>query len=121
MATFLRKTAQAFTVFIIGIILQWIGYIPNIEQQANVKLGIKLLFSCAPMIFIILAFVFASKYSMTEEKYYILKNEINRRKNGGSADDVDENVKSICEELTGLKYNKLWNDISYKNNKTVTM
>lgn len=118
MATLLRKTAQAVTVFIIGVLLQWIGYVPNVEQMPNVKLGIKLMFSCAPMVFIIIAFLFANKYSMTEEKYYILMDEIKRRKNGGKAEEVDIKVKQICEELTGLEYMNLWQDKSNINKNT---
>ncbi|MFZ5354141.1 MAG: MFS transporter [Bacillota bacterium] len=108
MATLLRKMAQAVTVFVIGIILQWSGYIPNVEQTQFVKTVIKVLFSIAPIICIVLGVVFAGMYKMTEGKYKLLKAEIDRRKNGGAAASVKDESKNICEELTGISYEKLW-------------
>jgi oligogalacturonide transporter len=108
MATFFRKMAQAITIFLIGVALQWSGYIPNVEQAQLTKLVIKLMFSIAPIILIVLALFFASKYKLTEEKYNILKAEILRRKQGGKAKEADAQSRKVCEELTGLSYEKLW-------------
>ena len=108
MATLLRKMAQAITIFLIGIILQWAGYVPNVEQSEAAKLTIKLLFSIAPLIFIVLAVYFSQKYKMTEESYNLLKLEIERRRSGGEASEVSAECRGVCEVLTGAKYEELW-------------
>ena len=109
MATLLRKAARSITILVIGLVLQRIGYVANIEQAEHVKTGIKLLFSLSPIIFLLLALYFTSKYKMTEEKYLILTEEIKRRKSGGLKEQVERRTQEVCEELTGLPYEKLWN------------
>lgn len=110
MATFLRQAANAITMLMVGIVLNWVGYIPNKKQVLSSLIGIKVLFSIAPILFIVLALYFARNYTMTEDKYNVLMKEIKRRKRGGKAEDVTNRVRRVCEELTGLSYEKLWNN-----------
>lgn len=106
MSTFIRKVAQAISVFLIGVFLKVFGYVPNVVQNARVILGIKLLFAIAPVIFITFALFFASKYKMTEKKYNILMKEVlNRRDNKAPGTDLE--TIAVCEELTGISYGKL--------------
>ncbi|MFA9397643.1 MAG: MFS transporter [Clostridiaceae bacterium] len=107
MSTLLRKIAQAISVFIIGVILDTIGYIPNVVQKSSTIIGIKLIFALAPIFFIAISLYFSTQYKMTEEKYEILRNEVARRKNNQGA-STDDNTIKICEELTGVSYDKLW-------------
>lgn len=107
MATFLRKVAQAISVFLIGVILGMIGYKANVTQTEGVILGIKLMFGIAPVIFISLSLFFASKYKMTEKKYDILMKEIKNRKDSGQVSSDKETIK-VLEELTGISYDKLF-------------
>ncbi|WDC85292.1 MFS transporter [Caloramator sp. mosi_1] len=89
MATLLRKIANGITIAFIGIMLQFIGYKrPTIvgqivEQSPSTIIGIKILFSIVPILFILLTIYFASKYSMTQERHQILISEIERLKTGG--------------------------------------
>ncbi len=106
MSTLIRKIAQAVTLFLIGVLLDVIGYVPNVTQTSSTVLGLKLIFAVGPMIFIIMALYFATKYKMTEDKYDILKNEIDRRKNN-MGPSKDANTIKVCEELSGIKYDKL--------------
>ena len=114
MATFLRKVANSISIGIIGIALQLIGYVSPetpgslVIQSSTTQLGIRLLFSLVPIFFMLLAIYFSNKYPITEEKYNILRQEIERRKSGGLASDIDEEVLKVCEELTGCSYNTLW-------------
>lgn len=106
MATFIRKIAQAASVFFIGIILDVMGYVPDVEQAAGTVTGIKILFAIAPIIFILLALFFASKYKMTEEKHTILMDELVARR-ANKKHTADKNTQTVCEELTGIKYEDL--------------
>lgn len=106
MATFIRKIAQALSVFAIGIVLDLIGYVPDIQQSDGAILGIKLLFALAPIAFILLSLFFASRYRMTEEKHRIIIEEIERRKREKNP-STDEEVIETCEELTGIEYERL--------------
>lgn len=118
MATFLRKMANGLAIGLIGLLLQWIGYVKPQEvggvatQSAFTTYGIKCLFGIVPILFILLAIHFAKKYCITEEKYAVLMKEIDRRKNYGEASRVDENTRKVCEELTGHSYEKLWNSVN---------
>lgn len=112
--TFFRKISNGLNIAVIGILIQVFGYItPSVSGQVVVQktstvMAIKLLFGIVPIIFIYISLYFAKKYNVTEEKYDIFTAEIQRRKNGGLADDVDEHTKKICEEVTGLDYTLLW-------------
>ena len=106
MSTLIRKVAQAVSVFIIGVVLEQIGYIANIEQSASTVLGIRLLFFIGPVLFMIIAFITSSRYKMTEKRHDVLMNEIASRKNGAEPSQ-DAEVIEICEDLTGVKYSRL--------------
>ncbi len=110
MVTFIRQLSLALTVFLIGVVLEWTGYVPNVEQSGMTKMMIQILFSIVPIVFIFLSIFFSTKYKMTDAKYKILKDEIARRRAGGIKEEVAAETKSVCEELTGLSYNKLWNE-----------
>ncbi len=110
MVEFLRQLAFAITVFIIGLILQWTGYIPGAEQNTLTKDVIRTLFVVAPIILIGFSIFFATRYKITEEKYKLLKSEINRRKAGEPAKDVTPEARAVCEELSGLPYKNLWDN-----------
>lgn len=106
MSTLIRKMAQAVSVFIIGVVLEQIGYVANVTQEASTITGIKLLFFVGPVIFMIIAFIASSRYKMTEDKHKILMDEIAARKNGQQPSNQSE-VIAVCEELTGIDYKAL--------------
>lgn len=109
MSTLLRKTAQAISVALIGVYLDIIHYVPNTVQTDFARNGIKYIFMFGPLLFIVLAIIFVLRYPMTEEKHSILMNEIVSRKINKIV-STDSKVISICEELTGLKYDSLATD-----------
>ncbi len=106
MSTFIRKIAQATSVFLIGVALDLLGYVPDVAQSDGTILGIKLLFAIAPIVFIMLALFFSSKYKMTEKKHTILMEELGLRRQNVSH-NADKKTIEICEELTGIKYEDL--------------
>lgn len=110
--TFIRKAANGIAIGLIGVLLQIIGYVKPavagevIVQSDSVILGIKLLFSVAPIIFIIMALIFQRAYNLTKEKHEIIMDEINRIKIEGNFTGDSKTIK-VCEEITGLKYTEI--------------
>jgi oligogalacturonide transporter len=106
MSTLIRKMAQAVAVFVIGVYLDIIGYIPNITQTDDVILGIRLIFFIGPILFILLAIFFIARYNMTEHKHGVLMAEIAYRKENHKGSNNPETIE-VCEALTGHNYENL--------------
>jgi len=102
--TLIRKLAQAIALWITGLLLSLIHYIPNQTQSTDTLFKLRLIFILIPLSLIIIGLFFASKFKITPEKHKILIQEINRIKAGGKKKDVKDKVRIICEELTGLPY-----------------
>lgn len=105
MSTLIRKVAQAISVFIIGVILDQIGYVGNGVQSAGTVTGIRMMFFAGPAVFITLSFIALSRYRMTEDKHHLLMRTIEDRKNGQY--DQEEEVVKVCEELTGVDFEEM--------------
>ncbi len=119
--TFLRKIINALTIFIFGVLLDVIGYLRPIRekvggvtkvieqtQTADTLFWLKMIFSFAPFVLIVIGFIIALKFKITPSTHEVLVAEIRRLKEGGSKRDVSPETKKVCEELTGLSYDKLY-------------
>jgi oligogalacturonide transporter len=106
LSTLIRKISQAIAIFLIGVTLDLIGYVPNIAQSDFTLTGIKIMFGIVPIFFIFIALYYSKKFKLTESKYEVIKSEIVRRNNNNKEVATDETMK-ICEELTGISYQKL--------------
>ncbi len=111
--TLLRKLAQAFTLFIFGILLNVIGYqqpVGGVEQAQGEEtlFWLKMIFFVAPFILIVIGILVATRFKITPETHPILIDEIKRLKNGGKKEDADPKTKEVCETLTGHNYDRLY-------------
>jgi oligogalacturonide transporter len=115
-ATFLRKVAGGSAIAILGLLLSKAGYLSQDQLTAQNLLGqspqtinnLRLMFTIIPSIFIVIALFFSLRYNVNSRRHAVLMTEIERLKKGGSKDEVSPQTKQICEEVTGLKYEKLW-------------
>ncbi|MCX7680211.1 MAG: MFS transporter, partial [Spirochaetes bacterium] len=118
--TFIRKIVNAITIFFIGVILDLIGYQKPIiltidgvtqtivQQQSETTLFcLRILFFLIPFILIAIGIMIARKFKITPQTHAILIAEIERLKRGGKKSEVDRHTKVVCEELTGLPYERL--------------
>ncbi|MGD1821815.1 MAG: MFS transporter [Pleomorphochaeta sp.] len=106
MATLLRKIAQAAAIFLVGVILDLVNYVPNVEQTPLAIFGIRLMFSIIPIILLSIALFFSYKYNLTKENHAIIIEEIDRRKN--HKDEIaSENTIKVCELVSGKKFEDL--------------
>lgn len=80
--TYFRKLSQAIAGFIPGVILTWVGYVPNQTQTATAILGIRgLMFFYSAGMAIMTIVVMYYLYPLTEARYRkILADLIHRRK-----------------------------------------
>ena len=113
MATFIRKIATGLSSTIIGILLALIGYdeglaASKLRQSAATQVGITQLYVWVPIILMVLAILFAVFFPMNRREYDIVKKEIARRKGTDNSVATAEEI-TVCEKVTGFKYDKLWN------------
>ncbi len=106
--TLLRKIVQSFVLFLFGVLLELIGYVPSVPQQPHTLFWIKVTFFLAPSILIILGILFASRFGITPKTHALLKDELERLRSGGRKDEVEPATKIVCETLSGLPYEKLF-------------
>jgi GPH family glycoside/pentoside/hexuronide:cation symporter len=79
--TLIRKAGIGGAFFIVGYVLQWVGYQPNVEQTAKALLGIKLLFGPIPAAFLILGVLVFWKFPITKEVHEDILKQIEEKKN----------------------------------------
>ncbi|ANF46887.1 MULTISPECIES: MFS transporter [Priestia] len=110
--SFIRKSSQALAIFLVGVALKNIGYVPNAEQSASTLAGLQKLFMIVPAILILAGIIATIWFKISPENHKILLAEIQRRKKGGGAKDVTPEAQAVCESLTGYKYEQLWKDVT---------
>ena len=113
MATFIRKICTGLSSFIIGILLNMVGYDEvlakhKMRQSAFTQSGIAYIYIFAPIVLMVLTILFASFFPFNGKEFEVIKKDIRRRK-GEEASEVTEEEKAVIEKATGLKYEKLWN------------
>lgn len=114
----LRKASQAISIFIVGIILQYTGFISGSETQPQSTINsIIIIMLIIPIILTIWGIISSYKFNITEKTHTILNNEIKRLKEGGKLNEVKNDVKLTIESLTGMPYEKSWgnNTVGYSN------
>lgn len=109
--TFVRKSTVAVATFVVGLVLEAGGYK---EGQITQTIGAQntivsiLLFGTGGLVLV--AFCVALTFKLNKETHDILVEEMNRLKKGGSKADVTPRAKSVVEELTGYKYEDIWDE-----------
>ncbi len=106
--TLLRKIVQSFALFIFGVLLDVIGYVPNVPQTADTLFWMKLIFFLAPGICIVIGIFFAFMFKITPQTHAVLKAELERLREGGRKEDVEPKTREVCETLTGIEYDRLY-------------
>ncbi len=76
MNTFAYKISMAFAGGVTGVILALANYVPNVEQTQQTLTVLNLMFSIGPVIFLLIGLWITGKYTLTEEKYQEIIQEI---------------------------------------------
>jgi len=78
--TFIQKLASGVTLQIVGLVLAWAGYVPDAVQTPGALLGIRMINYIGPVLFLILAMIFAYRLPLTPEKYEKLREILQLKK-----------------------------------------
>ena len=112
MATFIRKISSGLSASAIGFMLAAVGYDEVIansggRQALATQKGIGLIFSIAPAVLTALLILTAFFFPMTAKEFNIVQKEVARRKGEDDTPTTDEE-KAVCERVTGLPYERLY-------------
>ncbi len=108
--TLARKVVQGIIVMpLIGFFLQLVGFQSNQAQTPEVLSKFLIFFITGPSIFLILGIIVAMRFELSPKNSEILVKELERIRAGGRLEDVSPEVKTICEKLTGMRYEECWN------------
>lgn len=110
MMTFVRKIAQALALFLVGVCLQVFGYEEGVHLADRTIRGIRLLFVMAPTLLIVIGFISSFRFKISPGNHKVMMDEIDRLKSGGQKSDVTDQTKAVCEMITGITYEVLWEE-----------
>lgn len=107
--SFLDVLFTTIEVFIVGVLLQATGFVKNATTQPQTTVNALLaLYVIVPIVLVAIGIMVSYKFKLTVENHKILEAEVERLKNGGSKEDVSEEVRRLVEELTGFDYEQCW-------------
>ena len=113
MATFIRKIGAGLVSALIGILLTMVGYSGTLAgagemQSAATQQGITMIYVFGPVIMMAVTLYYAKKFPMDKKEFDVIKREIGRRKGEDTSSPTAEEIK-VCENVTGMKFDELWN------------
>jgi oligogalacturonide transporter len=108
MMTLVRKVVQALTLFLLGLFLDLIGYVPNQPQADSTLFWLRFSFLAFPVVLLISGILISFKYKITPEIHKIIVEQINKFRKGQK--DADKNTRRVLENLTGIDYENLYKE-----------
>lgn len=69
MWTFMTKVGAAIALAVTGLVLQFGGFVPNVDQGPGALLAIRILIGPVAVVFLVVAYIALRMYPLTEEKY----------------------------------------------------
>ncbi|MFT8607940.1 MAG: MFS transporter [Liquorilactobacillus ghanensis] len=107
--TFARKSTSSIAPFVTGIVLSACGFNSSAKVQTGSALnGLVLWLVLGVGVLLLIATITTYFFKLDKDNHAILISEISRLKSGGSMKDVSPDTKKVVEDLTGMKYEKLW-------------
>lgn len=103
--TLTRKLVQGALVMpLIGLFLQMVGFVSNAEQTPQVLSRFFLFFIGGPALLILAGIIAASWFELSPKNSEIVAAELIRLRSGGRLEDAADEVKEICEKVSGRKH-----------------
>jgi oligogalacturonide transporter len=91
--SFSRKISVAIMLWLVGIVLSWIGYVPDAVQTDRAIFGIRMLYAEGTALFLFISIILAYLLPMTKAKHQALRQAIDQKKAGMPWDE--EAIKDI--------------------------
>ncbi|MDC7234153.1 MAG: MFS transporter [Spirochaetales bacterium] len=106
--TMIRKMVQGLGAMpLVGFLLEMVGFREGGVVPENL-LPLKILFILVPAGFILLGIFISLGFKITPRTHSILSDELTRLRDGGDKDLAKASVKEVCEELSGMGWEKLY-------------
>lgn len=81
---FIQKSAAGVTIIITGFVLQFSGYVPNVEQSESVQLAIRSLYALFPFSCYLIGSMLFLSFSFNEREHQAVRRDLEvRRRRGG--------------------------------------
>lgn len=108
-SNFLDVIFTTVEVVLIGIALQYTGFVKNASTQPQATVDVLLiLYTIVPICMILYGIYTSFRFHLTVKTHKILADEVQRLKSGGLQEEATAEVKAIVEDLTGFPYEKCW-------------
>ncbi len=113
MATFARKVSAGVSAAVIGVLLSAVGFDEVIansgaRQSVATQHGIALIFIIVPAILVTGLIIVGILFPITGKEFAVIQKEIARRKGEDTSETTEEEIR-ICEKVTGMSFDRLWN------------
>ena len=109
--TFSRKTTVAIATFVVGLLLQFGGYVKGSQVQPPEAINmIAILLFAGTAGLLIIALWQALTFHLNKQTHKIFVDEVERLKANGAKQDVTPETRRIVEDLTGYRYEQLWHE-----------
>lgn len=106
--TFIRKTAQSFTLAGTGFILDAGGFVSGAAQQSEQALmTIATVMGAGTLAVILLGFLVSTRFNLNGDTHKVLMEAIDRFRDGERT-PKDGEMRRVVEDLTGWPYEQLW-------------
>ena len=106
---FCRQLAIGLGLFTTGKVLAWSGFVKGATvQPESVGHGVRYALQVAPLLCLGTGIMISLFFRLDPKNHRILLAEVARLKAGGAKEEVDPEVRRVCEQLTGHSYEKLW-------------
>lgn len=109
--SFMRQISQGLAMLLTNFGLAAMGFVPQAQSQSPfVQEALRYFMAIVPTTLLAIGIAGAFAYRINKKTYSVLMEEIARLKAGGSKDEVNSETRRVVECLTGIQYNKLWNN-----------
>lgn len=121
--TMAGKLIRASIVFILGVVLSWFGFQTGAKVQptsaVHAIVGVLLFGVCG---LAVLGIISSFKMKLNGRNHKIILAELDRIHGGGRMEDVDQETRRVCEQLTGFSYDRCFghNNVGYHENRVDT-
>ncbi|HSG89995.1 MAG TPA: glycoside-pentoside-hexuronide (GPH):cation symporter [Pseudomonadales bacterium] len=77
---FTQKSASGVTIMLTGIVLQFSGYVPNVEQAESAKLAIQSLYALFPLVCYLIGSLLFVRFSLNETEHDEVRRQLEARR-----------------------------------------
>ena len=100
--TLIRKAVQGLLALpLIGVVLEVIGFAPGADVPQAALTGLRIFFVIGPSVLILFGILVGLRFPITPQRHSILRDELERRRQGGSPEDMTPETQQVCRLLSG--------------------